>query len=312
MTPGLSLSPTIIARTCPLERANVMPRPAWKGHLRLNLVTAPVVAYSADTPGMDIHLHQLHAECNSRVKYQKTCPVHGPLSADEIVSGYEYAKDQYVIIDPTDLDKVRSEDEKAINIDAFVTPNAVDPLLLTGKSFYLVPEGKVGQHAYNVVRQGMEDERRYAVATVVMHGHDQLVMLRPLDGLLVMSVLAHEGEVKTPATFTDDVSRPELSAEEKRLGQELVKATTADRFNLAKYKNLHRAKLMEAIEAKVSGKELVAPPAADEQAQVINLMDALKLSVAKAAAYAPPPKPPKKMASSKSAKPKSTRKRRSS
>ena len=101
--------------------------PTWKGFLQLSLVAIPVKAYSAHGEGGPIQLNQLHAECNSRIKYKKTCPVHGEVTPDEIVSGYEYAKGQYVVVDPEELDKLRSEDEKALRIDTFIDPGAVVP-----------------------------------------------------------------------------------------------------------------------------------------------------------------------------------------
>src|SRR6185436_12546704 len=150
-------------------------RSSWKGFLKLSLVSVPEKAYSATTSGGgDIRLNQLHAECNSRINYKKTCPIHGEVSQDQIVSGYEYSKDQYVIVDTDELDKLRSEDDKAIKIDSFIPEEKFDPLYLTGKSYYLVPEGPIGQKAYQVILQGMQESKRFAIAQVVMHSKEQL------------------------------------------------------------------------------------------------------------------------------------------
>ncbi len=99
-----------------------MPRSSWKGHIRLSLVTIPVKAFTASASGKEIRLNQLHDECKNRIRYQKTCPQHGEVSSDEIVMGYEFAKDQYVIVDADELDNLRTESDKAINIDKFVRP----------------------------------------------------------------------------------------------------------------------------------------------------------------------------------------------
>src|SRR6185295_5295265 len=140
-------------------------RSLWKGFLKLSLVSVPVKAYSTSSSGGGtITLNQLHAECNSRIQYKKTCPVHSEVK--DIVSGYEYAKDQYVVIDTDELDKLRTEDDKAIRVDVFVTPDAIDSTYLTGKSYYLVPEGPVGPKAYQVIYQAMVDADRNAVAQV--------------------------------------------------------------------------------------------------------------------------------------------------
>jgi DNA end-binding protein Ku len=121
-------------------------RSCWKGFVRLSLVTVPVKAYTAAaTGGGDIHLNQLHAQCHSRIHYKKVCPIHGEVSPDDIVSGYEYAKGRYVVIDPSELDKFRSAADKAITIHTFIAPQALDPVYQTDKSYYLVPDGPVGQ-----------------------------------------------------------------------------------------------------------------------------------------------------------------------
>src|SRR5262245_37861573 len=99
-------------------------RSIWKGFIRLSLVSVPVKAYTANATAREIHLRQLHKECHSPIKYQKVCPLHGELTADQIVSGYEYAKDQFVVLDVAELDKLRTEAEKAVNIDGFVAPEA--------------------------------------------------------------------------------------------------------------------------------------------------------------------------------------------
>src|SRR6476660_8038642 len=115
-------------------------RSSWKGFIRLSLVSVPVKAYTATTSGGGaISLNQIHVDCHSRIKYQKTCPIHGELSSDAIVSGYEFAKGQFVVINPDEIDKLRSESDKAVQIDAFVSPEIIDPVYFSGKNYYLVP-----------------------------------------------------------------------------------------------------------------------------------------------------------------------------
>ena len=299
-------------------------RSQWKGFLKLSLVSVPVKAYSASSSGGgDIALNQLHAECNSRIKYKKTCPLHGEVSQDQIVSGYEYSKDQYVIIDTDELDKLRTEDDKAIRIDTFIPADSFDPLYLTGKNYYLVPEGPIGQKAYQVIHQGMLDSKRFAVAQVVMHSKEQLVLVRPLNGFLVMSTLNYASQVSSPASFEEEVSRTPVAPDELKLITTLIKASSTEKADLSGYKDVYTQKLTQLIEAKVSGQELVAPPS-QEPAQIINLMDALRQSVEKVQKIAPPKagkapapskaaaKPPRKMAPSKGTKPAEVRKRKSS
>jgi len=109
-------------------------RSSWKGYLQLSLVCVPVKAYSTSTSGGgEIHLHQLHADCHSRIQYKKVCPLHGDVTTDQIVSGYEYARARYVVVDPDELDRLRNEADKAIKIDGFIASGAFDPLYTSGK-----------------------------------------------------------------------------------------------------------------------------------------------------------------------------------
>ena len=278
-----------------------MPRSSWKGYLRLSLVSVPVQAFTASVSGGGkIHLNQLHDECHSRIRYQKVCPIHGEVSSSEIVSGYEYSKGNYVVVEPDELDKLRTEGDRAINIDTFIAPEEVDPLYFDGRTYYLVPDGPVGQKPYAVLYRGMEEQNKYAVGQAVFSGKEQLVLVRPLDGLLTMSMLSYESQVRPPSALQDEFEKPTVTKEELRLAETLINASTAEDFDLSKYEDLYTARLTQLIEAKVEGREVVSPPA-EEEAPVINLMDALRKSVAqaqggkskKAAA------PPKKMAPSR-------------
>ena len=275
-------------------------RSSWKGFLKVSLVSVPVKAYTATAGSRgEIHLNQLHAECHSRIQYKKTCPIHGEVKGEDIVSGYEYSKGQYVIIDTDELDKLRREDDKAIKVSAFVTLDALDPMYQSGKTYYLVPDGPVGQRPYAVLHQAMIDEGRHAIAQVVLHGREQTVLLRPMDRLLAMTVLNYEPEVTKPSAFEEEVPQAELSPEELKLAKTLISMSTPKKFDFSAYKDVYTEKLTQLIEAKVAGKEIVAPPA-EEHAQIINLMDALKASVANAQQKEPTTaKPPKKMAASK-------------
>ena len=283
-------------------------RSTWKGYLKINLVSIPVKAYTATASGGgEVRLNQLHKECNSRINYKKTCPIHGEVTNDQIVSGYEYSKGQYVIVDTEELEKLRTDDEKAVNIQNFVAIDAVDPIYFAGKSYYLVPDGPVGQKAYSVVLQAMVDEKRYGVATVVFHGRDQLVLVRPYDGLLTMEVLAYENQVTKPSAFVEEAPKTEINAEEWKLAKMLISSSTAKKFDLSAYKDHYTEKLTQLVEAKISGKEIVAPPA-HEGPHVINLMEALKKSVAQTKKEA---KPPRVMEPSVPKREKAARKRKS-
>ena len=288
-------------------------RSSWKGFLKLSLVSIPVKAYTATASGGgEIRLNQLHAPCNSRIQSKKTCPLHGEVKSDEIVSGFEYGKGQYVIVDTNELDKLRTEDDKAVKIDAFISPDDLDPMYASGKSYYLVPDGPVGLRPYTVIHRAMSEERHYAIAQVVLHGREQLMLLRPIEQLLVMTGLSYDDEITRPSAFEEEVPKTEVTNDELKLARKLIAVTTPKKFDFNTYKDAYTAKLTALIEAKVAGKEIVAAPPTTEAPHIINLMDALQASVAKATKEAPEPtRPPKKMAASQGKEPRARKKKSS-
>jgi len=298
------------------QRVVMAPRSSWKGFLRLNLVSVPVKGYTATSSGGgEVALNQIHAVCNSRIKYQKHCPIHGEVPKEEIVSGYEIAKDQYVVIDPAEVDKLRSESDKAVTIDAFIPRDQLDPIYFSGKNYYLVPDGPVAFRPYALLVAGIKEQGVCGIARVVMHSRDQLVLLRPVDRLLTMSILNFETQVVKPSAFEAEIPAQDVGPDELKLVNMLIKATTPKSVDLAQYKDTYSAKLTELIEAKVAGKQIITPPA-QETGQVANLMDALKASLARmqvteAAVKKAEAKPPKKMAPSKG-KPAAQKKKKSS
>ena len=269
----------------------------WKGYLKISLVSLPVKAFSATSEARGgIQFHQLHAECHSRIKHVKTCPIHGEVTTDEIVSGYEFAKDQYVVVDPDELEKLRPQGDKSIAIDTFIRPDQLDPLYQAGRLYYLLPDGAVGQRV-------MQEEELQAVGKIVLSGREQVVLLRPVGRLLAIAALRYAEQVKQPAAFEDELAEEKPSEQELTLTRQLMTALSSEEFDIAGYHDTHTEKLTELIQAKVKGEELVAPPA-EAQPQVINLMEALKASVqqirppSREAATGTAGKPPRRMAAS--------------
>ncbi|MCR9292631.1 MAG: Ku protein [bacterium] len=277
-------------------------RSSWKGYLKISLVSVPVKAYTATNSAKAIALNQLHEPCHSRIKYQKVCPVHGAVSSDEIVSGYEYAKDQYAVIDTSELKKLRSESDKSIVVDQFVDEAQVDNRYLAGACYFLVPDGAVGQQAYALIRDVMRDSKMNGIAKIVLSNREQLVLIRPVENLIGMLVLRHADELKTPAAFSDEVVDTQLSDQEMQLTKQLMQGLYAESFDLERYPDDYTEKLTALIQSKVEGKELVTPEAHDEP-QVINLMEALKASIQQ---VSPGQTAPKSQAASKSVRSKKT------
>lgn len=259
------------------------PRTSWKGFLKLSLVSVPVKAYTANNTDEEVRLNQLHAECNGRVRYKKVCESHGELRSEDIVSGFEYSKDQYVVIDEGELSKVRAKSDKSVNIDGFVSPDAIDPIYLAGRTYYLLPDGPAGNRPYALLVRGMTDAKVVAIAQVVIAGREQLVQLRPQEGMLVMSVLSYPKKVRAATLYRDELPDENPSASELALANTLIGASTLAEFDLASYRDAYVENLTKLIQLKVEGREIVQAPDPEEP-KILNLMEALKKSVAEVGA----------------------------
>ncbi len=254
-------------------------RASWKGLLTFGLVSFPVEAVNAlNREKSDIHFHQIHAPCHGRVHHKNVCPIHGEVPNDEIVSGYEYKKGEYVEVEPSELEALRSERERALRIDAFVNPDEVDPVYFDGRMYYLVPAEAAAKEPYSVLVEALERENRVGVGQVVFSGKDQLALVRPLNGLLHMAMLRYEPEIKPAESFAVALKKPKNVTEQVRLAQTLIEDWSHEHFDFAKYDDTYRERVEELIQSKIHGRA-IEPPAEEEPAEVLNLMDALKKSV---------------------------------
>jgi DNA end-binding protein Ku len=282
----------------PSETQVMAARSTWKGYLKISLVSVPVKAYTVASSSATISLNQLHAGCNSRINYKKTCPIHGEVPTSEIVSGYEFDKGQYVIIDTEELEKLRTANDRSINVNTFIKADTLDPVQHSGKNYFLLPDGPVGQKPYQLIHDVMQNQGVHAVAQVVLSNREQLVLVRPVEKLLTMTVLNYAAEVKEPQSFYDELVEAESTKQELDLTTQLIDALTTDSFEIAQYKDLYTERLTKLIETKVEGKELVAVPAGEEP-HVINLMDAITASMKQIKVPGGAEKPARKVAASK-------------
>ena len=256
-------------------------RASWKGNLSFGLVSFPVQAFNArDREQSDIHFHQLHATCHRRIRYEKVCPIHGEVSSDEIVSGYEYRPGKYVEFEAEELDALRTEAERSLVIDAFVEPDTIDPIYFDGRMYYLAPDGPAADEPYAVMVAALEREQRHGVGQVVFSGKDQLALIRPLEGVLHMAMLNYDEEIRRPRDVVAAVKESRIGGRKVQLAQTLVRNWFTRDFDFTAYDDRYREKLQDLIDAKVEGRELVVPEE-EEKPEVINLMDALKKSIAR-------------------------------
>jgi DNA end-binding protein Ku len=264
-----------------VEAIAVSARPTWEGFLKFNLLAVPVKAYNATVAGGGrISFHLIHKECNSRIRYQKVCPIHGEVPKDEIVTAYQVGRGQYIVVNPEELDKLHTENEKAINIDSFIHAAAIDPIYFGGRTYYLVPSGRVAQKPYAVLQEVMAAKQRFGIAQVVMSGRENLAVVRPYDGLLAMTFLNYAAQIKKPNQFEDEVVKVDVSSEERKLAETLIETATSEEFDLGQYRDEYTTKLKQLIDAKAKGQRIVAPQP-EQEPHVINLMDALRQSLEK-------------------------------
>jgi DNA end-binding protein Ku len=261
-------------------------RAGWSGNLSFGLVNFPVQAFNAvNREQSDIHFHQLHKDCHRRIKYQKVCPIHGEVTKDEIVSGYEYQKDHYVEIEPEELAALRTERERALAIDTFIEEDAIDPRYFDGRMYYLGPDGAAAEEPYAVVAEALAREKRCGIGTMVFSSKEQLALVRSLDGILHLAMLNYDEEIREPRDTVGPIKAPSGLARKVELAQTLIKSWSAKRFDFSSYDDPYRERVQELIEAKLEGRTFKAPQ--EEAAPpVINLMDALKKSLARAPAAA--------------------------
>ncbi len=257
-------------------------RAVLKGFIKFNLVTIPVGIYTATVGQVGVALNQLHKDCGQRIRHRKTCPVHGDVEQHEIVSGYQFAKDQYVIVDDAEKRAAKPKQERAVTIAGFIKPDCVDLCHYTDGHYYLLPDGEVGRKPYALLRQAMVDAKRHALARIVFQSREYVAIIRPMENVLMLSLLAYAHELKDRSEFTDAAPRVVLQANELKMAKLLTEAMTIEDPELGQYRDGYADRLLEVIEAKVKGQQTVESrhePAGD---RVINLMDALEQSLKRA------------------------------
>jgi len=255
-------------------------RASWRGQLRFGLVSFEVQAVNAENKqNAEVHFHLLHEPDHQRIHYAKMCPKHGEVPNDEIVEGYEVSKGHFVEFEKEELDALRTEEEKALTVDAFVSSEEIDPIYFDGRMYYLIPSGSGANEPYALLQAAMEKKKRWGVGQVVFSGREQLAVVRPLDGVLTMAMLNYDAEIRKPSEIKSEFSRPKTAASKLKLAEDLISKWQDGKFDFAAYKDRYREKIKQAIAAKKKGID-VEPPEEEEEHGVINLMEALKQSVA--------------------------------
>ncbi len=273
-----------------------MPRAMWKGAISFGLVTIPVAVYPA-TEEKTLRFNQLHDEDGGRVRYKRVCEKDGEeVSFEHIVKGYEVEKDRYVVLTDEDLNAIPVESSRAIDIHRFVDLDEIDPVMFK-KSYYLVPE-ETGAKAYALLREAMADDGRVGVAKVSFRDKEHLAALRFKDEAFVLETMYWPDEIREADFGGVDVSA-KIRGQELEMAKQLIESLSGE-WNPEEYADEYRQALLQIVEAKLNGQEIevVAP---EPTAKVVDLMEALKASVAAAKKQADEPAPSRKPAAKKPA-----------
>ena len=258
-----------------------MPRPIWNGSISFGLVNVPVRMFSAQSP-KDVRFNQLHAPDNSRVRMKRFCEVENvEVPYDEIVKGYEIAPDQYVVIEPDELDSLDPKATHTIDIEEFVHLDQIDPVYFE-RAYYLVPDERSAK-PYRLLADALADSDKVAIARFVMRTKQYLCAVRVVDGVLVLSTMLYDDEVIKPGDMEiPDTSEVEVSEKELKMARSLVDSLSVDQFEPGKFHDTYRERVVELIEKKAAGEVVVAPAAEAEPTKVVDLLAALEASVAAA------------------------------
>jgi DNA end-binding protein Ku len=247
------------------------------GTISFGLVTVPIRLYSASESSATISFNLLHGKCGSRLKQQYICPKDEEIvTRDQMVKGYQFAKDQYVLFEDEEIKEMQEEPNRAIEITEFVQASKVDPVYFEG-AYYLGPD-KGGEKAYRLLAEAMRQTGRSAIAKWAARGKMYLVLLRAIEGGLVMQIL-HYGEEVRPFSEVP-VGDAVVKESELKLAVQLVEQISTDEFKPQAYEDEVKKRMEAAIQRKMEGQQVIAPSAEQPKAQVIDLMEALKASLA--------------------------------
>lgn len=248
-----------------------------KSVITFGMVAIPIGMYTA-TQDNDIRFNQLHKEDNSRIRYMKTCAhCNKEIKSGDIVKGYEYDKDKYVVVTDEELEKIKTEKEKSIQILHFAELEQISPVYYE-KTYQAMPEAG-GEKAFELLRSALMQEKKVAIGKTVMGTKETLMAIIPREEGIIISTMHYADEIKE---FQRQYSTPEISEQELSMAKMLINSMDTP-FNPSQYEDEYQIKLRELIETKIAGKEIVAAkPEAADTGKVIDLMDALKASVEKA------------------------------
>ncbi|MGA9227591.1 MAG: Ku protein [Mesobacillus sp.] len=249
----------------------------WKGSISFGLVNIPIKLHAA-TEDKDVKLRTLHKECNSPIKYEKVCPVCAKeVKNEDIVKAYEYTKGKFVVLDDEDLEALKKEnEEKSVEIIDFVKMSEIDPIYYQ-RSYFMSPSESGGK-AYSLLRKALEESQKVGIAKIMIRAKEQLAVIRVYDNTLVMETIHFPDEVRKTVDVPNVPEENKVTEKELQTAIMLIDQLTTE-FDPDKYHDDYRTALLELIEAKRTGKELVTPTEKEPVSNVTDLMAALQASI---------------------------------
>ena len=252
-------------------------RPTWQGHLRLSLVTCPVALYTATQTSGEVHFNLLHKDTHNRIRMIPTDPEKGPVERKDLVKGYEYEKDSYIVVTQDEIDAVRLESTRTIDIERFVDAADIDRLYWDNP-YYLVPDGKLALDAFSVIRDAMGKTKKVALARLVMHQRERLLGIEPRGkGLIAWSLRAHD-EVRDADDYFDDIPAHKGDKEMVAIAEKIIEQKEGP-FDPSKFNDRYEDALRDLIAEKKKGKGRTVKAEEPEDTNVVDLMAALKKSL---------------------------------
>lgn len=252
-------------------------RPTWQGHLKLSLVTCPVALYTATSSSDRVSFHLINPETNNRIRMVPTDPDSGPVERSDLVKGFEVSKDEYVLMDDADFEKVKLESTRTISIDRFVDADEIDRLYWDAP-FYVVPDKGPGAEAFAVIREAMREAGKIAIGCLVLRNRERQIALEVRDkGLVAWSLRPHD-EVRDAGDFFDDIPAVKADADMVAIAEKIIAQKEGD-FDPSTFRDRYDEALKDLIQAKrKGGKGLVEAPEPDDT-NVVDLMAALRASL---------------------------------
>lgn len=261
-------------------------RAYWNGHVRLSLVTFPVHLYSAVTETTKIRLHKISRKSGKRIHYANTTDTEDHVKSEDIVKGYEYKKNQYIPIEDEELDKLRLESNHMIDLVQFTEMKDIDPIYFS-KPYFMAPADKIAIEAFATLRDALAAEGKSALGQIVIGGKERIAAIKPCGKGMVLETLRYDYEVREAETYFDDIpDKVKVSKDQVKLAQQLIESKSAP-FDPKDFKDRYQQGLLEIVHAKMKGKKIIAPDEPERTDNVVDIMDALRQSLAKNKKAAP-------------------------